>query len=189
MLHADSWFAHAVFRDTVRAAGAVRALLEGHFTSDAVGVLMLHDDDVEELQLQHKTFVPHGIALGVLIGAAVGAVTISSIGMLAVGPALLAWQGAAAGGAIGSVGGALGGLGFWRDEVDFPAYAFAQGAVLVGVVANVERLDHARRVLTTAGAEHTHVSTRAEAGERARELMEYRRTSMPPAATPAAMRI
>ncbi|MET0384625.1 MAG: hypothetical protein ABW321_01640 [Polyangiales bacterium] len=177
MLDAGSWFAYAVFKDNLRATGAVHALLEGHFTSDAVGVLLVHEEEVEELLLQHKTAVPRGIALGMILGAAMGAVTMSSIGVLAVGvtPVLLAWQGAAAGGAMGSLGGALGGLGFWRDEIDFPAHAFTQGTVLVGVVTNVERLDHARRVLTGAGAEDTHVSTRAEAGQRARELTEYRR--------------
>lgn len=178
---ADSWFAHAIFRDTEHAGGAVRQLLEAHFPSDAVGVLMVRGNDVEELPMKHKTYVPHGVALGALFGAAAGAITMSGIGLLAAGPVLLALQGAAAGTAMGTVGGALGGLGFWRDEVDFPADAFAQGAVLVGVVTNEERLDDARRVLGAAGAEETFVATKAEAGQRALELSHNRKVASAPA--------
>lgn len=169
MLNADQWFAHAFYRDAERADAAVKALIDAHFSSDAIGVLMVRGQDVQELPMRHKTFVPHGVALGALLGAAAGAVTMSGIGLLAAGPLLLALQGAAAGTAVGSLGGALGGLGFWRDEVDFPADAFQNGAVLVGVVANVERLDEAQRVLKEAGAENTYVSTKAEATEHASE--------------------
>ncbi|MEY4583178.1 MAG: hypothetical protein RL701_7881 [Pseudomonadota bacterium] len=175
MLDADTWFAHAIYRDTEHASKAVRQLIEAHFTSDAIGVLMVRGNEVEELPMKHKTFVPHGVALGALFGAAAGAVTMSGIGLLAAGPLLLALQGAAAGTAIGSVGGALGGLGFWRDEVDFPSDAFEQGAVLVGVVTNPERLDDAQRVLKLSGADETYVATKAEAGQRAVELSHSHR--------------
>lgn len=174
MLDADQWFAHAFYRDAEHASAAVDALIEAHFPTDSVGVLMVRGDEVEELPMRHKTFVPHGVALGALVGAAAGAVTMSGIGLLAAGPLLMALQGAAAGTAIGSLGGALGGLGFWRDEVDFPTGAFENGAVLVGVVVNVERLDEARRVLENAGASETHVSTKAEAEERVLEQKRKR---------------
>jgi hypothetical protein len=179
MLNADQWFAHAFYRDAERADAAVRALLDAHFASDAIGVLMVHGEEVEELPMRHKTFVPHGVALGALLGAAAGAVTMSGIGLLAAGPLLLALQGAAAGTAIGSLGGALGGLGFWRDEVDFPSHAFHNGAVLVGVVANVERLEEAQRVLESAGADATYVSTKAEATAHASERAHNRAAPVP----------
>ena len=179
MLNADQWFAHAFYRDAERASAAVTALLDAHFASDAIGVLMVHGDEVQELPMRHKTFVPHGVALGALLGAAAGAVTMSGIGILAAGPILLALQGAAAGTAIGSLGGALAGLGFWRDEVDFPADAFQNGAVLVGVVANVERLEAAQRVLQQAGADSTYVSTKAEATQRAGERSQRRSVPQP----------
>jgi hypothetical protein len=179
MLNADQWFAHAFYRDAERASAAVTALLDAHFASDAIGVLMVHGEDVQELPMRHKTFVPHGVALGALFGAAAGAVTMSGIGLLAAGPLLLALQGAAAGTAMGSLGGALGGLGFWRDEVDFPADAFHNGAVLVGVVSNVERLEEAQRVLQNAGAESTYVSTKAEATERASERAQTHSAGVP----------
>ncbi|MET0389329.1 MAG: hypothetical protein ABW321_25370 [Polyangiales bacterium] len=181
MLNADQWFAHGFFKDAEHASKAVHQLLEAHFTSDSIGVLMVRGDDVEELPIKHKTFVPHGVALGAVLGAAAGAVTMSGIGLLASGPLLLALQGAAAGTAMGSLGGALGGLGFWRDEVDFPADAFTQGAVLVGVVTNKERLDHAGRVLRDAGADQTYVSTKAEASERVLERTTQRSSKAPAA--------
>jgi len=179
MLDADQWFAHAFYRDAERAHDAVRQLLDAHFPSDAIGVLMVRGDEVQELPMKHKTFVPHGVALGALLGAAAGAVTMSGIGLLATGPLLLALQGAAAGTAIGSVGGALGGLGFWRDEVDFPSDAFQSGAVLVGVVANSERLEEAQRVLTSAGADATYVSTKQEATAHASERAQKRPAPLP----------
>lgn len=177
MLNADQWFAHAFFRDGERASEAVRQLLEAHFGSDAIGVLMMRGDEVHELPMKHKTFVPHGVALGAVLGAAAGAATMSGIGLLAAGPLLLALQGAAAGTAIGSVGGALGGLGFWRDEVDFPSDAFVNGAVLVGVVTNPGRLDDARKVLAAAGADETYVSTKQEASKE----VSQRASRRPPA--------
>lgn len=170
----DTWFAHALFTDTQHAADAVRLLLAASFPTDTISVLMVHGHDVEELPLQHKTFVPHGVALGALLGAAAGALTMSGIGLLAAGPVLMALQGAAAGTALGSVGGALGGLGFWRDEIDFPADAFENGAVLVGAVTDPTRIDAARAALCAAGASETHVATKAEANLRALTLTHQR---------------
>jgi hypothetical protein len=184
MVDGTQWFAHAFFKDAEHAGNATDDLLEAHFPTESIGVLMVRGDEVEELPMRHKTFVPHGVALGALVGAAAGAVTMSGIGILAAGPLLVALQGAAAGTAIGSLGGALGGLGFWRDEVNFPTDAFESGAVLVGVVTNIERVDDARRVLELAGATETYVATKAEASERAleqkRQSMMSKRPSMPP---------
>jgi len=180
MLDGDQWFVHAFFADAEHAGNVVDDLIEAHFPTESIGVLMVRGDEVEELPVRHKTFVPHGVALGALVGAAAGAVTMTGIGLIAAGPLFLALQGAAAGTAIGSLGGALGGLGFWRDEVNFPTDAFQNGAVLVGVVCNIERVDDAKRVLTQAGASETYVATKAQAGERALEHQRRSRPSMPP---------
>jgi len=169
MLDSHQWFAHAFFKDAEHANAAVRALLDGHFHSENIGVLMVRGPEVEELPMRHKTFVPQGAAFGALVGAAAGALTLSGIGVLAVGPLFAALQGAAAGSAVGTLAGTLGGLGFWRDEVNFPADAFQTGAVLVGVVTNLGRTNEARRVLASVGAEQTYLSTKAEAEEAVRE--------------------
>jgi hypothetical protein len=163
MLQADQCFAHALFTDQTHASAAVKALLDEHFHADDIGVLMARGEEVEELALSHKTFMPHGAVLGALVGAAAGALTLSGIGVVAAGPLFIALQGAAAGTAVGTLTGTLGGLGFWRDEVNFPSDAFAKGAVLVGVITNAERTNDARRILAGAGAEKTYVSTKAEA--------------------------
>jgi hypothetical protein len=169
MLDTHQWFAHAFFKDAEHANAAVRALLDAHFHSEHIGVLMVRGPEVEELPMRHKTFVPQGAAVGALFGAAAGALTLSGIGVLAVGPLFAALQGAAAGSAMGTLAGTLGGLGFWRDEVDFPSDAFQTGAVLVGVVTNLGRTNDARRVLASVGAERTYLSTKAEAADAVRE--------------------
>jgi hypothetical protein len=163
MLDSGLCFAHALFNDRDHANAAVQSLLDDHFHGDDIGVLMVGASGVEELPLHHKTFVPHGAVLGALVGAAAGALTLSGIGVVAAGPLFVALQGAAAGSAVGTLTGTLGGLGFWRDEVDFPSDAFEKGAVLVGVVTNHERTDNARRILAANGAEATFVSTKAKA--------------------------
>jgi hypothetical protein len=169
MLDADQWFAHAFFKDAAHADDAVRKLLDADFDADHIGVLMVRGQDVQELPMRHKTMVPHGAVLGALVGAAAGALTLSGIGVVAAGPLLVALQGAAAGTAMGTLAGTLGGLGFWREEVDFPADAFEAGAVLVGVVTNLGRGNEARRLLASAGAEKTYLSTKAEAVQAAQE--------------------
>jgi hypothetical protein len=167
MLDTEQRFAHAVFKDADHASAAVRELMEAHFPTDAISVLMVKGPEVDELPMRHKTFVPHGIALGAVVGAAAGALALTGVGVIAAGPLLVALQGAAAGTAVGSLGGALGGLGFWRDEVDFPSTAFTSGAVLVGVVTSEERVEDASKALTDAGAPKTYVSTKAEATAKA----------------------
>ena len=162
MLDSDLCFAHALFNDRDHAQAAVQSLLDDHFHADDIGVLMARASGVEQLPLHHKTFVPHGAVLGALVGAAAGALTLSGIGVVAAGPLFVALQ-RAAGTAVGTLTGTLGGLGFWRDEVDFPSDAFEKGAVLVGVVTNQERTNAARRILAANGADATFVSTKAQA--------------------------
>jgi len=170
-----------MFNDRDHANAAVQALLDEHFHADDIGILMARGSGVEELALNHKTFVPHGAVLGALVGAAAGALTLSGIGVVAAGPLLVALQGAAAGTAVGTLTGTLGGLGFWRDEVDFPSDAFEKGAVLVGVVTNPERTDAARGILAAHGAAATFVSTKAQATE---EMQNRTQAKMAPQPSP-----
>ena len=181
MLDSDQWFAHAFYKGPEEAQAAVQALLDAHFHTEHVGVLLKRGPSVEELPMHHKTFVPQGAVLGALFGAAAGALTLSGIGVLAAGPLLVALQGAATGTAIGTLAGTLGGLGFWRDEIDFPADAFESGAVLVGVVTNLGRTNEARRVLASAGAEQTYLSTKAEAVDAVEERARRSQPKLQPA--------
>lgn len=58
-----------------------------------------------------------------------------------------------AGAAVGYGLGALGGLGFWKDEAHVHAEALKKGGVVVAVPAEHEHAEHARKVFTEAGAD------------------------------------
>lgn len=159
-------FVSAVYLQEGDAANAVRALLSAHFPSDKVGALMCQRETFRELGVTHKTGVGVGAGLGVVLGAVGGAV-IAVSGLLLAGPAFLAIEGALAGGAFGSLAGTLGGLGFWKDEVDFPTDAFEKGAVLVGISTDGKRVELARATLLEAGAVQVQVSTKRQAAHAA----------------------
>jgi hypothetical protein len=160
-----SKFVHAFYRDESSATTAVGQLLEAGFTTGDIGALLGQGPDAKELPLEHKT----GLATGALLGGVLGAVgggTVALTGgfaLLALGPLFALFQGALAGGAAGSLAGTLGGLAFWKDEIDFPKRAFESGGVLLGVTTNDARVDLAREVLRHAGAETSYVSASREA--------------------------
>jgi hypothetical protein len=167
LVKAMSKFVHAFYRDESSATAAVGQLLEAGFTTNDIGALMGQGPDAEALSLpmKHKTGSATGALLGGVLGA-VGGGTLALTGgfaLLALGPLFALLQGALAGGAAGTLAGTLGGLGFWKDEIDFPQHAFEAGAVLLGVTANDARVDLAREVLRSAGAKASHVSANREA--------------------------
>jgi hypothetical protein len=147
----------------------VGELVGAGFTASDIGALIGGARDVETLSMQHKT----GVTAGALLGGALGAVgggavaLVGGFALLALGPLVAALQGAAIGGAAGTLAGTLGGLGFWKDEIDFPQDAFEAGAVLLGVTTNDARVDLAREALCKAGAETSYVAANREAIETA----------------------
>jgi predicted O-methyltransferase YrrM len=66
---------------------------------------------------------------------------------------LAAFKGAVAGAAFGLEVGALAGLGFWKDEAHIHAEALKKGGIVVGVPAEHEHAEHARKVFRAAGAD------------------------------------
>ncbi len=72
--------------------------------------------------------------------------------------------------AAGTVLGALLGMGYWHEEVDFMHHHLKQGAVLVGVETIPERRDTAEEALRGAGAEDVHARTKKDAVEEAEQL-------------------
>lgn len=160
-------FVHAVFLQEAGAADAVKALLDAHFPPDKIGALMCDASSVTELDIVHKTGIARGAGLGAAIGVVGGAlVTVS--GLLLLGPAFLALEGALAGGALGTLAGTLGGLAYWNDEIEFPIDAFEKGAVLVGVSTESSRANVARDALLFSGADQVHFATKRQAGKAAR---------------------
>lgn len=158
MLTGEQSFAYAFFSDEASAAKAVQSLIDTGYATDHVGALMLGKSGVEDLPLNHKTAVGPGAAIGAVLGAAIGAVALPAVGLVAFGA-----LSAAAGGLTGTIAGSLGGLGLWKDEVDFPKAAFQRGDVLVGTLTAPERAEEARTVLSRAGGHDPTLSTHAEA--------------------------
>lgn len=155
-------FVHAVFNTELRAARAVQELVNAKFPTEGISALMVNRSGVEELEVSHKTAMGPGAALGAVFGAVGGALAVTG-GLVLAGPVFLALEGVLAGGALGTVAGTLGGLGFWKDEVDFPKHAFENGAVLIGVNTEDGRIEDARTALKSAGATEIRMTSKPEA--------------------------
>ena len=148
----------AICADAETARRAVEALMEAPFPERDVSVLLLEHEgaEVTPIDVDQKTAVPQGIAVGSALGATAGlaaAATGFLPGLLAAGPALAALQAMIAGAGGGSLLGALGGLGWWTHEADIPVRELEKGAVLVGVSVPEERRDEAMHALRRAGVE------------------------------------
>jgi hypothetical protein len=159
-------FVHAVFHDEPAAAKAVQELVNAKFSGHDISALMISPNSVQELELDHKTGMGVGAVLGGVFGAIGGALAVSG-GLVLAGPVFLALEGMLAGGVMGTLAGTLGGLGFWKEGVDFPKSAFENGAALVGVNAHDERVAEASEALRRAGAKEISSTSKPEAQKRA----------------------
>jgi hypothetical protein len=155
-------FVHAVFNSEVRAARAVQELVNAKFTAHDVSALMCNRDGVQELEVGHKTGMGVGAVLGGVLGAVGGALAVSG-GLVLAGPVFLALEGMVAGGALGTLAGTLGGLGFWKEQIDFPTAAFENGAVLIGVNTDEGRIEDASAALKRANADEIRVTSKQNA--------------------------
>ena len=147
--------------DIPQAQKTVAALLEAGTAERDVDILLIHHDEIREVDIEHKTLVPHGAALGGAAGAAVGLglVAVGGIpGLFAAGPVLAILQGVSGGAAAGFLLGALGGLAWWKSEADVPADLLEMDAILVGVPVSDDRLEHLAGVLEAVGVERIHVN-------------------------------
>jgi len=163
MIRANQTFAYGFFADEGAATKAVDALLDAGFASEHIGALMLEGAEVKELPIKHKTAVGKGLAIGTLLGAALGAIALPGMGLVAFGGAFAHLAGAAAGGAAGSLAGVVGGMGVWKDELDIPRSAFERGQVLVGTLVPEANAERAYAVLERAGATSVSVSEHEQA--------------------------
>jgi hypothetical protein len=166
-------FVYAIFRDEKRAVRAVRGLIDAAFPTRDINALLSgranSRSDTKMLEPAHHTGIQRGAMLGAVLGVGGGAL-VASGGLLIAGPLFLGLQGVAiAGGALGSLLGALAGLAHWNDEIEFPANAFERGGVLVGVTTHEARAGEALQILLAAGGRRARVSTKREARQVARE--------------------
>ena len=160
-------FVHAVFKDEPSAAMAVQELVNAKFSANDISALMCNRSGVvEELEVGHKTAMKQGAALGAVLGGVGGALAVTG-GLVLAGPVFLALEGLVAGGALGTVAGTLGGLGFWKEEIEFPKSAFENGAVLIGATVNEGRIEEASAALRRAGADEIRKTTPEEARSQA----------------------
>lgn len=120
---------------------------------------------MEESGTEFKTKIFQGVLIGPVLGAIGGAFLIPAMGWLAAGPLLAALQGATLGGATGYLGGVLGGLGFWKEDIsDAHQDEIKQGAVLIGVTTQ-GRAALAEQALHEAGAKSIHRGSKIEAAQ------------------------
>lgn len=152
-----------VFQDGDEARRGVEALIESSFPPDEIKVLLKRESGaVSDVPMERKTAVPAGAAVGATLGAAgaAGAVLLTGGGaLIAAGPIAGLLQAAGLGGALGAIGGAMGGLGWWKDQADVPdeaAEADARVMVLIPVPEGRER--EAETALRGAGAENAGVA-------------------------------
>lgn len=166
MLRTGQTFAYAYFDDEKAAANAVQTLIGKGFDSEHIGVLVRGETNkTEDVQLDHKTGIGPGAAIGSLLGAAAGAVALPAAGVVALGGAFAALGGAAVGGATGTLAGVLGGLGIWHDKAPEDEDPFKGRGVVVGALTPQERTDSAREALRSAGAAAVEVANQAEASK------------------------
>jgi hypothetical protein len=152
-----------IFSDPKAAERAVQELIESHFSSDEISILVSDREGTHEEEVEHDTGIAEGAtggaALGGLLGAlgatlvATGVIAAPGLGVFAAGPLLAVLRGAVAGAAVGFEIGALAGLGLWKDEAHIHAEALKRGGVVVAVPAEHEHAEHARKVFAAAGAD------------------------------------
>lgn len=158
-------YVHATYRDQRTAVQAAEALLEAKFPARDISALLCESDSEQagvELKIRHKTRVPIGALIGGIAGLVLGAV-VGWLAQVHPDPQFFAVRSAVIGVAIGTLAGALGGLGRWRDTIVFPEGAFKNGCVVVGVNTHEARVSDATRVLRAAGAGDVDVSTKRAA--------------------------
>lgn len=172
-MEATQMLVYAIYHGEEQADRAVSALVDREFAAHSIVVLMREpqqDSPVREVPVRTKTMVGPGILIGATLGAVGGALVAVGGGLLAAGPLVALLQGAASGGAAGTLAGTVGGLGYWRDVIDFPDTEHGAGAILVGVDINKQgQAAEARRALKEAGAAEVHVRPARQAAEEVRQ--------------------
>jgi len=152
-----------IFSDATAAERAVQQLIEGHFSSDEISIVVSDREGAHREDVEHDTGVAEGATTGAAVGSILGAIGGSLVAtsvivapelvIFAAGPLVAAVKGAVAGAAVGLEVGALAGLGFWKDEAHIHAEALKQGGIVLAVPAAHEHAEVARKVFTEAGAD------------------------------------
>ena len=152
-----------IFANRAAAELAVDQLVASGYARDDISVLMSDATRGREFGITEDSKAPEGAAAGAALGGVLGAIAaglisvgiiaIPGIGLVAAGPIIAALAGAGAGGAAGGLLGALVGAGIPEHEAQFFNEELSKGGILVGVYAHDDRVDAAKEIFRTAGAE------------------------------------
>lgn len=159
------------FPDAAHVTAAVQGLLEEHFESQDMRVLLLRKDgETREVPVQHRMEMGRGAVVGGIAGIFIGAVLTALVaagvidvahgGLIAESLVLAAVQGAVMGAMLGSLTGLIVGMAIWRTVVQVSPSDFQDGEVLVGANARGRGIERARRVFEEAGATRIAVEDR-----------------------------
>jgi len=160
-------------RTEAQAARIVEDLRVAGFSSNDVSVLLPDKSGTRDFAHEHHTKAPEGAmtggailgALGGAVGwlAGIGSLAIPGLGpFIAAGPIMAALGGAAAGGAIGGLGGALIGMGIPEYEAKRYEGKVKEGNILISVHSeNSDARSRAKEIFERDNAED--VSSASEA--------------------------
>jgi hypothetical protein len=143
----------------------VNQLKDAAFKGSNISVLMPDKWGTSDFAVDNETKAPEGAATGagagVLLGgglgwlAGIGALAIPGVGpLIAAGPIMAALSGAAIGGTLGGLGGALVGMGIPEFEAKRYEGQVKSGRALISVHAETStETDRAKAIFESAGAE------------------------------------
>jgi len=151
-----------VFTDMAQVTSAINKLHQAGFTTSDVSLLTSESTSSNAFAINTKSKVGEGAAIGAgLVGAitalvagltAVGVVASGGLGLVAAGPIVAALAGAGAGAATGGLVGGLIGLGIPEHEAKFYEGVIEGGGALIGVKAEGDRRDVAKKIFEECGA-------------------------------------
>jgi len=163
----------AIFPDQEAVEEAVDALRASNFRAADISVLFSSTESSKEFAHEQNTKAPEGAATGVAAGAVVGgglgwlagigAIAIPGVGpLIAAGPIMAMLAGAAGGGALGGLTGALVGLGIPEYEAKRYEGLVKDGGILLSVHCDdSDWVDKAKSILEE--CEATDIGSKSEA--------------------------
>ena len=156
---------YAIATSEGQANQIVDGLTEAGFSTNDISVLFPDKGTTHEFSHEKNTKAPEGVMTGAATGgvlggtlgllAGIGALAIPGVGpLIAAGPLLAAFSGAAAGATVGGITGGLIGLGIPEIEAKRYENRIAEGNILISVLTETgDDVDYAKNVLENAGAE------------------------------------
>jgi hypothetical protein len=164
--------------DRVQAQAIVNELRAAGFSPSEVSVLMSESIGTKEFAVDNETKAPEGATVGAGTGAVVGAglgwlvgigaLAIPGLGpFIAAGPIMAALSGAAVGGTLGGISGALIGLGIPEYEAKQYEGKIKGGRVLIAVHSeDSDETDRVKNIFEEADAEDISTSSEPSASRR-----------------------